>query len=263
MGTYDPGNPGAGDVIVLFNTDRIDTAITTVPEGAEELLEGRFFGPDHTNDAGTSPHRALLDGFRLKADYAGAQYSWQINYFEGSGGTQDMVIDPAVILSGLQITGTPGDLNGDAVVSELDRTALMSAIAAPPVSSYDLLNAAQHLYDLNADSAIDNLDLTTFNTHFLAPTGLAGDYNDNGFVDAADYSVWRDHLGAADESSLNGNGDGLNGVDAGDYTLWKINFGAPGAGAGGLGAGAVPEPGTLVMCLLSVFGLVGFRRRTA
>ena len=38
--------------------------------------------------------------------------------------------------------------------------------------------------------------------------GLAGDYNGNGTVDAADYVVWRDNLGAADESALNGNGDG-------------------------------------------------------
>ena len=66
-------------------------------------------------------------------------------------------------------------------------------------------------------------------------TGLPGDFNNNMVVDAADYTVWRDHLGAADESSLNGNGNGMNGVDAGDYALWKSHFGehSPGAASRG------------------------------
>ena len=29
----------------------------------------------------------------------------------------------------------------------------------------------------------------------LNPVTSIGDYNDNGIVDAADYTVWRDHLG--------------------------------------------------------------------
>ncbi len=143
MGTYNPDDPGSGDVIVLFNADRITTGVTAVPAGAEELLEGRFFEPDHTNDSGTSPHRALLDGFRINEDYAGAVYSWQINYFESGGGTQDSVIDPAVILSGLQITGTPGDLNGDTILNDADRNVLIAAIATPPVSHYDLLDGSK------------------------------------------------------------------------------------------------------------------------
>ncbi len=169
---------------------------------------------------------------------------------------------PAVVLSELQISGTPGDLNGDGSLNEADRTALMNAIAAPPVSNYDLLGGPQNSFDLNADDAIDSLDLTTFNTFFLPPVGLAGDFNGDHVVDAADYTVWRDHLGAADESSLNGNGDGMNGVDAGDYSLWKTSFGThSGAGAGGLAAGAVPEPGTVLLGVFSLLGLVGLRRR--
>lgn len=93
--------------------------------------------------------------------------------------------------------------------------------------------------------------------------GLPGDYNGDGFVNAADYTVWRNNLGAGDESSLNGNGDGMNGVDAGDYALWKMHFGEPNAGAGGLAASAVPEPSAVVLTLFSLVGLVGFRRRSA
>lgn len=96
----------------------------------------------------------------------------------------------------------------------------------------------------------------------IVPMGLPGDYNNDHVVDAADYTVWRDHLGAADESSLNGNGDGLNGVDIGDYNRWKAHFGET-SGAGSLAAGAVPEPNVVMLGLLSLFGLVGLRRRVA
>jgi hypothetical protein len=57
------------------------------------------------------------------------------------------------------------------------------------------------------------------------PSLLGGDFNRNGIVDAADYTVWRDNFGATDESSLNGNGDGIDGVESSDYELWKANFG--------------------------------------
>ena len=217
MGAYNPDDPGAGDVIVLIESDRITSAITTAPPCAEELMQGRFFEPDHTNDAGTSPHRALLDGFRVNSDYAGAVYSWQVNYFEDAGGTQNANVTPAVILSGLQITGTQGDLNGDSQLNEMDRTALMNAIASPPKSHYDLLGGPQHLFDLNADDIINSLDLAAFNTHFLPPAGVLGDYNDNGVVDAADYVLWRN-----DPTSLENEGASPGMVDQADYTFWRL-----------------------------------------
>lgn len=71
--------------------------------------------------------------------------------------------------------------------------------------------------------------------------GLAGDYNGDSKVDAADYTVWRDHLGAADESSIGDNGDHQNGVDIADYAVWKSDFGSM-SGAGGIAGASVPEP---------------------
>jgi hypothetical protein len=162
----------------------------------------------------------------------------------------------------MQMTGVLGDLNEDLALNEMDRTALMDEIASPTVTHYDLIGAPQHIFDLNADDFINALDLQVFNTKILPPAGLDGDYNVDGKVDAADYTVWRNNLGDADESALNGNGDGMNGVDEGDYTLWKSQFGqmsGPGAGA----ATSVPEPSAMLLVFLGMAGLVGLRRRTS
>ncbi|MGI9455053.1 MAG: beta strand repeat-containing protein [Aeoliella sp.] len=81
---------------------------------------------------------------------------------------------------------------------------------------------------------------------------VPGDFNVDGVVDALDYVLWRNNLGAADESALNNNGDGMNGVDITDYNLWKTNFGmnAPAARA----AATIPEPagGTLLLVALGL-----------
>jgi hypothetical protein len=90
------------------------------------------------------------------------------------------------------------------------------------------------------------------------PPVLPGDFNADGVVDAADYTVWRDNLGAADESALNGAGDGINGVDANDYALWRSQFGTTATLALGA-ATAVPEPTGVVLALL--FGAAALVRR--
>jgi len=74
--------------------------------------------------------------------------------------------------------------------------------------------------------------------------GLPGDYNNDGLVDAADYTVWRDHLGT---TTLPNRDPGAAGpVGQSDYLVWKTNFGTSGTGS----ATAVPEPGSLFLILL-------------
>ncbi len=85
------------------------------------------------------------------------------------------------------------------------------------------------------------------------PAGTPGDYNGDGAVDAADYTVWRDNEGGdASVAFAAGSRDpGAMGViGAGDYTFWKNQFGAPAFGA--VGGDPVPEPTALVGLLLSL-----------
>jgi hypothetical protein len=86
---------------------------------------------------------------------------------------------------------------------------------------------------------------------------LSGDFNDDGIVNLADYTVWRDNLGTADEAAINSAGDGLPGVGVGDYAIWKSNF-SQGLNSTAL-AQAVPEPtGLALLMLLSV--TAGYQR---
>jgi hypothetical protein len=74
---------------------------------------------------------------------------------------------------------------------------------------------------------------------------LSGDYNDDNVVDAADYTVWRDHLNT-DTTLPNDLTPGS--VTQDDYDVWKGSFGAVVPGAGGVsGFANVPEPGTLIL----------------
>ncbi len=91
--------------------------------------------------------------------------------------------------------------------------------------------------------------------------GLAGDYNEDGVVDAADYSVWRDQLGSP--TSLPN--DDTPGVGEDDYDRWRAHYGDT-AGTGSLlsSATAVPEPSTAVLvCLALVTAAVRWPRSDA
>ncbi|MGD9632948.1 MAG: hypothetical protein AB7G28_10515 [Pirellulales bacterium] len=104
-----------------------------------------------------------------------------------------------------------------------------------------------------------------------------GDFNNDGQVDARDYTVWRDHLGSTTPLP---NDNGLGGpISQSHYTLWKTNYGSTGGGGGAaaspsfvgvdftvevanLAAGAVPEPSAAVLALLSAVLASLFGRRS-
>lgn len=87
---------------------------------------------------------------------------------------------------------------------------------------------------------------------------LAGDYNANGTVDAADYTVWRNALstggGLFNETAT------LGTATVEDYSVWKSQFGA--AGAGSIAALTVPEPSALWLAVCALAGLWAMCRTT-
>jgi predicted carbohydrate-binding protein with CBM5 and CBM33 domain len=88
-----------------------------------------------------------------------------------------------------------------------------------------------------------------------AVPSLAGDYNQDHVVDAADYTVWRNHIGAPAGTLPNDVDGGV--IGAAQYARWKANFGKTGgAGSASVSADAsfsqVPEPGAWLLAMLSV-----------
>jgi hypothetical protein len=77
---------------------------------------------------------------------------------------------------------------------------------------------------------------------------VLGDYNSNGIVDAADYTLWRDKLNGPAGSLANRNPANTGPIGPADYAFWKSRFGATaGSGSGGiaLAAASVPEPAVI------------------
>ncbi len=78
---------------------------------------------------------------------------------------------------------------------------------------------------------------------------LAGDYNHDDKVDAADYAVWRKTLNSTTLLAADGSGNGV--VDSADFAVWRGNFGAAFSGNGSgseLSLNSVPEPGCWILC---------------
>lgn len=108
------------------------------------------------------------------------------------------------------------------------------------------------------DLQIDNFRLIT------ELSGVAGDYNNNNVVDAADYVLWRKMFPSSTFQLLN-EADGVSegSVALDDYAAWRARFGnvAPtGSGAIAVG-GSVPEPTGLVFVAWALIGCLGAARR--
>ncbi len=76
---------------------------------------------------------------------------------------------------------------------------------------------------------------------------VPGDYNNDGTVDAADYTVWRDNLGSVAGTLLNDTVGGVIGND--QYLLWRDNYGKS-AESIASASQSVPEPHAFVLLCL-------------
>jgi len=95
-------------------------------------------------------------------------------------------------------------------------------------------------YETDADAAI-----------LAGTTGArAGDYNNDGKVDAMDYVLWRKGGTLQNETVTQGT------TTAEDYTPWRINFGGTTTSGSGVTSAAVPEPGSLLLSIACAVGVV-------
>jgi hypothetical protein len=266
--TAGSGAAGSDSDLVLFRADRISTRGTPL-DPDQDFNDGRFFDPDHTS--ATGPHRPLFDSdnsfepgviYTVTADYAGAQYNWRIDYETSLD--EPTITDPndpgivdAVILSNLQVVGTPGDyLDGDSTLDADD----LGEIAAARGTAI-LLGSAQNKYDLNADDAVTNLDMIQWITHTKFLNSRLGDFDLDRDVDGADVATFRANFGAsAGATYFTGDADLDGDVDGSDFLTVQRNFGGPNPPAGAVTLG-VPEPGSILLAGAMAIALAHVRRR--
>lgn len=90
---------------------------------------------------------------------------------------------------------------------------------------------------------------------------VSADYNGDGVVDVADYTVWRDTQGSLTDFTADGTGDGV--VDIADYNRWALEYGSTVAPSTSM---AIPEPASLVATTLALLlagsTMAGPRRRS-
>jgi hypothetical protein len=116
-------------------------------------------------------------------------------------------------------------------------------------------------YGSSQSNAVVKLDIYFSGTGILTvgPPILAGDYNNDGIVDSADYVVWKKNIGQPSQTLPND----TTGVIVGQaqYNLWRSNFGSttavPGSGAVEI-ARAIPEPSSVALLALGMTALAAF-----
>ncbi len=164
-----------------------------------------------------------------------------LSYQSATGGWPDGSGDGSIYLTNLDAANGNGESADGSLWAATTEDAQGAAIANPlfesPIPDY-------HAGDVGSPGVFGN----------VTPSPILGDFNDDGVVNLADYTVWRDNLGSTTPGVLNGVGD--NGgassgiVDAADYLLWKTRFGSVASPSVSLTHG-VPEPASAVL-----FGLM-------
>ncbi|TWT47553.1 matrixin family metalloprotease [Botrimarina hoheduenensis] len=144
-----------------------------------------------------------------------------------------------------------GDLSlalysGDQQIAESSAGGLGQAeaitFALPSAGDYTI-----QLSGVTTTTQLYRLDVT------LIDTSVEGDFNNDGFVDVADYTVWRDTLDSTADLRADADIDGI--VDQDDYFRWAIAFFLAGSSV------AVPEPASLLIACVSLTFMAGKRSR--
>ncbi len=92
------------------------------------------------------------------------------------------------------------------------------------------------------------------------PSLLPGDYNNDGSVDAVDFTVWQDNFGTngRDPCTL-GDGDGDGDTDGADFFVWQQHFGISPTDLDIIdanGSFSVPEPTSGLLLMLGLAGVL-------
>ena len=213
---------------------------------------GQFNGPGNTS--GASQGVAITEGSSLRAEASTRTPSWDTLF--GKDNDVTMKVEFFSVFgassSSSDFLGEVTQLIHDGSTAEdiwLDHT--LDAIA--PVNAVEARLSFIFRQNSNANGAvwIDSVGL------FLE-SALNGDYNSDGIVNSADYSVWLGSLGQTG-TGLAADGNNNNIIDQADYDVWKTNFGSSTADSTTFSA-SIPEPTSVLLLSCAAIGICLSRR---
>jgi hypothetical protein len=185
-----------------------------------------------------------------------------LGFFDNSSGTIDITADSFGESAYLNIASFATIFGGSLSFAYSDSLSLTDGFSVEILSAAGGLNvlggfastslpvlSAGLRWDVIYDTLAREVRLEVNSTSLAIP----GDSNGDGFVNIADYTIWRDTLGSMTDLRADYNGNGV--VDQDDYTQWVANYGRIASTAIGT---AIPEPTATVLLAL---GLAGCRRR--
>jgi hypothetical protein len=278
VGTY------AGEATEFTNTATIPLTAFNLPDVEDQGATSYSANIGFTADAINVPFSVYIDNIRLEKisdpdlltleidrstgaatlkNLSPNEVSWDYMEIKSAGGS----LDPAG-WSSLDDQNADGantwiEAGGSSATALVEASISGSHTLAPnqTLSLGNLYNESLNAQDIDLEiRRASGPSFRTFDQNVTyvgtgPPMGVMGDYNNNGVVDAADYVLWRNG------GPLQHEGASPGVVDAADYTFWRSRFGATSGSGAGVGVGAaVPEPGTLGLCIGMFLG-AGIGRR--
>ena len=270
-GKFDPG--GTGSLVIASDAEVTAANVTVWPQGVIHLDDGllRTGGLDLVGGRLEGVGDVQLDGPLSNSGVVAPGGSPGLlvlnngDYLQSAGGMLE--IDLSGVHAGefdrLEVRRGSATLAGGLEVSLFDGF-------VPPVESvFEILWAEENLSGAFDPAMISFPELPGRQWKLTQRRGtvrlevlsalLTGDYNQNGVVDADDYTVWRDNLGANIALPNEDPSQTPGWVSPEDYDVWKTHFGDMAGSGSGATAGlpnsesAVPEPAAGVfatVCLL-------------
>ena len=239
----DLGNGGASDLF-RFGITTLDSSGSFVPalkNNGGSALTGRIaYNGTSTNVLTIWPDETTVASqVELTASQLGLNF-----------GAGDRLTDELRITWEAEKSATPGVWDVGMVITNLD-TGTELGRNTIPVTEPTAYNTSDGLYA--GIRGLANNSMSTFRVDRFAfgqstpSASLPGDYNGDGTVDSADYTVFRDQEGQTG-SGLTADSDGSGVVDEVDRVTWLSNYGQslPLAPATLVAAATYEEPQTLV-----------------
>ncbi|QDU53898.1 GDSL-type esterase/lipase family protein [Aeoliella mucimassa] len=140
-------------------------------------------------------------------------------------------------------------------LSELNPTESLSLASDATIdlgTAWNPSGALDLSFAYQTPDGVQHEGLVVYTTSVETMVRVAGDYNGDGQVNLADYTVWRDLLGAsvAPGTAADGNRNGV--IDSGDYLAWKACFRRQPSRTGRRTPAtidSVPEPATIALAM--------------